>query len=101
VYEDEKLLNNVILPALGRLKVAYVTRREVESLHKSLQNTPYQANRAISLLSKMFSLAVSWGWRVDNPVLGIERIRKKNEIGGLIKRNWIVCGMSWINTQII
>ncbi len=77
IYEDEKLLNNVILPALGRLKVPYVARRDIESLHKSFQNKPYQANRALALLSKMFSLAVSWGWRIDNPVLGIERYQEE------------------------
>ena len=87
VYEDEKLLNNVILPALGRLKVAYVIRRDVESLHKSMQDRPYQANRALALLSKMFSLAIAWNWRDDNPVLGIERYQEENETDGLIKRN--------------
>jgi integrase len=39
--------------------------------------TPYQANRVLALLSKMFSLAVKWGWRIDNPVKGIERFQEK------------------------
>jgi integrase len=77
LYEDEKLLKNVILPTLGRLKVPYVTRRDIESLHKSLQDKPYQANRTLALLSKMFSLAVSWDWRLDNLVLGIERYQEE------------------------
>ena len=77
LYEDEKLLKNVILPALGPLKVPYVTRRDIEALHKSFQDRPYQANRALALLSKMFSLAVSWDWRETNPVLGIERYQEE------------------------
>jgi len=77
LYEDEKLLKNVILPALGCLKVPYVTRRDIEALHKSFQDRPYQANRALALLSKMFSLAVSWDWRETNPVLGIERYQEE------------------------
>lgn len=48
-----------MLPTLGQLNVPFVSRRDIESLHKSLQNKPYQANRALALLSKMFTLAVS------------------------------------------
>lgn len=44
LYEDEKLLKNVILPTLGCLKVPYVTRNDIEALHKSFQDRPYQAN---------------------------------------------------------
>jgi integrase len=77
LYEDKKLLQNVILPTLGKLKVSFVTRRDIEALHKSLQNKPYQANRALALLSKMFSLAISWDWRESNPVLGIERYQEE------------------------
>lgn len=75
--EDEKLLRNIILPSLGHLKVANVSRRDVESLHLRLKSTPYQANRAVALLSKMFSLAVSWEWRLDNPVLGLEKYQEE------------------------
>lgn len=75
--EDQKLLKNIIIPALGRAKVAHVTRRDIETLHKNLQKTPYQANRALSLLSKMFTLAVSWEWRENNPILGIEKYQEE------------------------
>ena len=75
--EDNKLLRNIILPSLGSLKVANVSRRDVESLHLRLKNTPYQANRVVALLSKMFSLAVSWGWRLDNPAQGIEKYQEE------------------------
>ncbi len=74
---DLNILKNIILPALGRLKVSQVTRRDVETLHKNLQETPYQANRTLALLSKMFSLAVSWEWIEDNPVKGIEKYQEE------------------------
>jgi integrase len=77
LYEDQKLLQNIILPALGRLKVIYITRRELEALHKHYQDTPYQANRALSLLSKMFNLAISWGWRDDNPAANIQKYQEE------------------------
>jgi integrase len=77
LQEDQKLIRNLILPVIGKSKVINVTRRDIESLHKSLQKTPYQANRTIALLSKMFSLAISWGWRDNNPASGIEKFQEE------------------------
>ena len=71
--EDQKLLKNIILPTLGKKNVVDVSRRDVEMLHREHKKTPYQANRALSLLSKMLSLANGWEWREDNPAKGIER----------------------------
>ncbi|MBP9692240.1 MAG: tyrosine-type recombinase/integrase [Alphaproteobacteria bacterium] len=75
--EDSRFLKNIILPSLGSLKVAHVSRRDIENLHLHLKDTPYQANRVMALLSKMFSLAVSWGWRADNPAQGIEKYQEE------------------------
>jgi integrase len=73
VYEDRRMLNNIILPKLGKLRVSDVSRRNVELLHNSLKETPYQANRVLSLLSKMFTFAMGDGMRLDNPAKGVER----------------------------
>ena len=73
IREDKYMLRAVILPKLARLKADAVERRDIESLHHSFKATPYRANRVLSLLSKMFSLAVEWKWRPDNPVRGIPR----------------------------
>lgn len=77
ILEDQRLLNTIIVPALGGNKIAHITRREIENLHLRLGNTPYQANRVIALLSKMFALAVSWEWRSDNPTQGISRYQEE------------------------
>jgi integrase len=77
LIEDQKLLNNLILPTIGDKKVQLVTRRDIENFHAKLKDTPYQANRAMSLLSKMFSLAISWGWCEKNPAQGIERYQEQ------------------------
>jgi integrase len=77
LQEDKKLLQNIILPALKQIKIQNVTRSDIEDFRKSLQKTPYQANRALALLSKMFTLAVSWEWRADNPVIGIEKYQEE------------------------
>jgi integrase len=41
------------------------------------EKIPYQANRALSLLSKMFNLAVAWGWRNDNPAANIPKYQEE------------------------
>jgi integrase len=94
---DHQMLDNVILPKLGSMRVAAITRRDVEALHASFHGTPYRANRILALLSKMFSLAVQWHaqnpvWRPDNPALGVKKYPEekrsrwlnKKEIGSLL-----------------
>ncbi len=73
VVEDKKLLRRIILPALGKEQVRNLSRRKIEDMHQKFRNTPYQANRALGLLSGMLSLAMKWEWRENNPVRGIQR----------------------------
>ena len=54
-------LRNHILPALGAKAVGSVGRTEVAALHYEMRETPRAANRALMVLSKMFSLAEAWG----------------------------------------
>ncbi len=77
LQEDQKLLYRIILPALGDQLVAKLSRREIEELHRAHKRTPYQANRFLALLSKMFSLANAWECREDNPAKGIERYQEE------------------------
>ena len=67
------MLDRIVLPKLGSKKVGAIGRRDIEAIHVALQDTPYQANRVLALLSKMFSLAAQWQWRTDNPAKGIKR----------------------------
>lgn len=71
----EAMIDNEILPALKHIKVAEVTFSDVDDLHRKItkRGTPYRANRVVAVLSKMFSLAIQWKWRPDNPAKGIER----------------------------
>lgn len=73
VSDDQKMFKHILIPAFEHKKVAHITRRDVETLHLRLKHTPYHANRVIALLSKMFSLAISWGWCESNPVKGLPR----------------------------
>lgn len=63
-----------IVPALGRMKVATVSYADVDTLHRQIgARAPVHANRVLALLSRMFSLAIRWGLRSDNPAKGVER----------------------------
>lgn len=77
--EYKRLLNKVILPALGRRKAAEVTRADVAKLHHANRSTPYQANRLLAVLSKMFNLAERWSLRPDgsNPCRHVEKYGEK------------------------
>lgn len=79
VRNDESILNKHILPALGRRKADSVTHGDVEDLHHAMRETPYQANRMLSLLSKMMTLAERWGMRPQgsNPCSHVERYKEK------------------------
>ncbi len=65
-------------PAIGELRVPEVQRKDIAALHHGLRDKPYQANRTLGVLSKMFSLAEVWGWRPDgtNPCRHVKRCRE-------------------------
>jgi integrase len=65
--------------ALKDRKVAAVTRQDLARVHGLLSDTPTQANRLLSLLSKLFELAIRWGFAPDthpNPARRIDRNRE-------------------------
>ncbi len=71
-------LDNHILPALGTKAVSQVGRADAEALHYGLRETPRAANRALMVLSKMFSLAEAWGLAppVGNPCRYVIRYKE-------------------------
>ncbi len=77
--EYRRLLDRIILPALGKRKVIEITRQDVGKLHHSLRQAPYQANRVLAVLSKMFNLAEHWGLRPDglNPCRHVEKFGER------------------------
>ncbi|OJW54585.1 MAG: hypothetical protein BGO67_10590 [Alphaproteobacteria bacterium 41-28] len=75
--DDKRMIEKIILPTLGNQQVKHVSRRSIESLHLNLEKTSTQGNRVLSLLSKMFNLAIAWGWCSDHPVKGIRRYHEE------------------------
>ncbi|PCJ74358.1 MAG: integrase [Rhodobacteraceae bacterium] len=77
----KSIVRRCINPHLGPRKVADITRADIVNLHHALRETPYQANRSLSVLSKMFNLAEDWGLRTGgtNPARRIKKFREEEK----------------------
>ena len=78
--DDERRIHNRIIPAWGNLKAASVQHADVASLHSKIgKEHPYEANRTIELISKMFELGKRWRFVLEeraNPAKGIEHFKE-------------------------
>ncbi|MYA88982.1 MAG: site-specific integrase [Boseongicola sp. SB0662_bin_57] len=77
--EYARLVTLFIAPTIGEMGISDVQRKDVAALHHDLRAHPFQANRTLSVLSKMFSLAEVWGWRPDgsNPCRHVSRYKER------------------------
>lgn len=77
--EDERQWLVYLAPKLGKKRVADIEFEDMQSLHHALADTPYQANRVISLASAMFNLAEKYKWRPNgsNPCRHISRYKEQ------------------------
>jgi integrase len=66
---NKQILDRWILPTLGNHRVTELHSADVDELFGKITKagSPIMANRAVSCVSRMFSLAVRWGWHDDNP----------------------------------
>ena len=57
------------------MEVSAIKYEHISAVHKRMSAAPVQANRTLSLLSKLFTMAEIWGWRelATNPCRGIRR----------------------------
>jgi integrase len=79
--DDRRRIDRHVLPAWGGLKARAVKRADVAALHARIGKTaPYEANRTLALLSKMFELARRWGFVPEghpNPARDIDRFKEE------------------------
>lgn len=75
----KRILNKFIRPTLGEALVRDIKRADIADLHHRMRRTPYDANRMLEVVSKMFNLAEMWGWRDDhsNPRRHIKKYPEK------------------------
>ena len=59
------VIDRCIIPLLGRKKVHDVKRPDIAGLMEKLSYKQTEANKAFSILRKMFNLAEVWGYRPD------------------------------------
>ena len=66
-------------PRIGSRRVPDIRRSDIAVLHHYLRDTPYQANRTLGILSKMFNLAELWDMRPDgsNPCRHVKRFKEE------------------------
>lgn len=76
--EYRRAIDLFINPAIGSFKTVDVERRDIAELHHKFRDKPYQANRTLGVLSKMFNLAEIWGLRPDgsNPCRHVPKYRE-------------------------
>ncbi len=74
-YEYTRQFAGDLLPVIGKLKIADVTRQQIAGIHNSMRDHPYAANRTLALASAFFAWAAKRGFRQvgDNPCRGIDR----------------------------
>lgn len=77
VEEDRGLLTRHLLPAFGALRLDRIDRAAVTRFALERKATPTTANRALALLSHIFTMAGKWGVLPEgNPVRGVPRYRE-------------------------
>ena len=78
-YEYRRSVELFVDPKIGNRKVTDVQRSDIAELHHGMRKTPYQANRTLGVLSKMFNMAEVWGLRPDgsNPCLHVKRFKEE------------------------
>ena len=73
IHEYRLAADKHVRPALGSLKVAAVTRHDIERMVDGLR--PATRNRVLAFTSRLFTLFEAWEWRQQgaNPCRGVER----------------------------
>jgi integrase len=76
-YED--LATRLIIPALGKIKAADLDRPRVAKFHLDLSETPYQANRALAVISAAYEWGGKFGYVIEgfNPARGVDKHKEE------------------------
>ena len=79
--KDESRISRHLLPVWKSRAVQSITHEDVAALHEKIgRKTPYEANRTLEQIRKMFNLAEQWGYvpgGFRNPAVGHDRFKEK------------------------
>lgn len=75
---DESKLRLHVLPALGRKKLRAISKQDISTYHAAIRqsHSSSTANRHLSLLSKLFGLAVDFELLETNPCAGVKKFKE-------------------------
>lgn len=92
--EYKRSVELFINPKLGTRKVCDIERKDIAEVQHNLRDIPYQANRTLGVLSKMFNLAEVWGLRPDNsnPCLHVKKYPEQKRERFLSPEEYIALG---------
>jgi integrase len=78
-HEYERVLNVYVKSKFGAFKIGDVTRADISQLQHDFRESPYQANRVLAVLSKLFNLCEVWGLRPDgsNPCRHVAKYQER------------------------
>lgn len=79
--DDECRLRVHAFPKFGARKLNDISTRDIQQFHADMKEShcPATANRHLSLLSRMFKLALQWGRVERNPCTGITKFKENNQ----------------------
>jgi integrase len=82
-----RMIDKIICPNVGTLRLGAIAKRNVDMLHASLKETPYQGNRVLAVLSAIFNFGMNdekWKkWIVENPARGVKKFTEEK------RENWL------------
>ncbi|APG24247.1 tyrosine-type recombinase/integrase [Syntrophotalea acetylenica] len=75
--EDEWKIERRLIPILGHLRLSSVTTRDVAAFHSAekSRSSAVTANHHLTLIKRMFNLAVKWGFLERSPAAGVEKFK--------------------------
>lgn len=79
--EDERRIQKHLIPKWGNHLIKSITRNDIAAFHAYLgETTPYEANRILRLIQRIFSLASQWGMLEEgkpNPASNIRLFKEE------------------------
>ena len=78
---DESKLRVHILPRFGARRLDEISARDIQTYHGAIKSShcAATANRHLSLLAKLFKLAVQWERVPKNPCQGVKKFQENNQ----------------------
>ncbi len=79
-HDDQRRINKFVIAEWGTRKAYSIKRFDITKLHNKIgKNSPYEANRVLALISKIYSQARKWGIVPDdhiNPTQDVEKFKE-------------------------